>query len=495
MPLWRRPEPRALVIGILFAGVLSGSYALAAAQSDLLAAIAVVVTSCTVLSACVIVLVRAPADPLASVRPSAFPLLYIFYAFVVPQLYMVATGNGIASIARSTLSPVTVSVMCGFTLSALLGGAFVHAVSRPEALPPSAGALSPESRLTALRQRSVLTVAGRAGLAVALAIRIVQIVTQGTVFDSVYGSNQLDFTAVTSLAVIGDVLIPVSALMVMHANVARGRFPLSRLDGVLLASVLIVSVVFLGSRAEAIPPAIIFVYYFGRSGRRIRWVWLILGAVVVAMAFVAVSQFRSVQTGPGYPIVEELLRQTATPQRLTYNVTTLVPSEHSFFYGSTYLVALEYMLPGPLSRALFGAIPATGTFVYRDLIHFDDPNQGFGFAMPTEAYLNFGLVGTAVVGAAVGALLVMTWRSAHVASPRSTRFAPFVYPLLVSAIPYAMRSDLLAQLKNTVYPLALVFVLLAAAALATRIAIRNHRIRLHPARGGQVRADRNSLRR
>jgi hypothetical protein len=135
-----------------------------------------------------------------------------------------------------------------------------------------------------------------------------------------------------------------------------------------------------------------------------------------------------------------------------------VPSQVDFYWGSTYLEALKYMLPGPISRALFGDPTGTGVFAYRDLIDFHYPNQGFGFAVPTEAYLNFGFPGVAIVALGLGVLYA--W--AHAMALRNRYgISMLLYPLLVSYLAFGLRSDALNQLKNILYPLIICVLALA----------------------------------
>jgi hypothetical protein len=93
--------------------------------------------------------------------------------------------------------------------------------------------------------------------------------------------------------------------------------------------------------------------------------------------------------------------------------------------------------------------------VYRELVGFTDPTQGWGFSEPTEAYLNFGFIGVLILAAAIGWLFGRSflWASA---SDRRGRFATYVYPLLISYLPFGLRSDALGQLKSIIYPLVIV---------------------------------------
>ena len=390
-------------------------------------------------------------------HPRVGPLAYMCYALLVPPLYMAVTGSGIGSISHATLTAPTVAVMI-LTVAVYVLGTFAgdlssrgkHVVTGRivvKPLPSTSGGTSVWTRLLMF---------GRVVLLLALAAKLYQLRTSGSVFTGVYGADQTSFSTATSIAVIGESLVAVGALMIMLANTQLGVDPLRKLDLLLLVSVLFVAVLLLGSRGEALAPLILYVWFRAAVGKRIRRAWLLAGTAGLGLFLVLVWQLRtSAQLTAEYPPVQQLLWQTSSPQLLTATVTGLVPASADFYQGSTYLNALKYFAPGPVSRALFGEPEATGALAYRDLIQFTDPNQGFGFALPTEAYLNFGFAGVVTIAFLLGYLFQVSYRRA-IAHEQGHTVSMVLYPLLVSYLPYGLRTDFLGQSKSIIYPLIII---------------------------------------
>ncbi|MEO5920112.1 MAG: O-antigen polysaccharide polymerase Wzy, partial [Pseudolysinimonas sp.] len=300
---------------------------------------------------------------------------------------------------------------------------------------------------------------GRAILVLAFVAKVYQLIVEGPVFLRVYGADQLVYDVDTVVGVLGGSLVPVGALLVMHGNMKVRNRPLAAFDWILLGAIVLITLVFLGNRSEVIAPVVLFLWFqLGSRGRFSRTI--VVGVIAAAgAAFAVIAQLRVRASGAeAYPLVENILVDTSSPVLLTSDVTRLVPSQVDFFWGSTYVEALKYMLPGPVSRALFGDPTGTGAFVYRDLIDFHSTGQGWGFAQPTEAYMNFGFAGVIVIAALLGVLYA--W--AHQSALRTRDgVRSLIYPLLLSYLAFGVRSDALGQLKSIVYPLIIIIVALA----------------------------------
>jgi len=408
-------------------------------------------------------------------HPRVGPLAYLIYALLLPPAYMAVTGNGIGSISHDTLTPMTTLVMC-LTVLSFLVGTYLHNLFRQPRQEDS-GHLGRTARPPVLGNDNPRTLVqfGRLLLVLSILAKIYQVRAGGSVFSSAYGADQTSFDATSSIGVFGESLVGVGSLAIMYGNSRDSRGPLRGWDFLLIGGVLSISLLLLGSRGEALAPIILYVWFRARMGRKIRRALLVVGAVGLTGVLMLVWQVRSVTSAAGdYPLAQQILWQTSSPQLLTANVTSLVPSTVGFYNGGTYLSALKYFAPGPISRALFGAPTGTGAGAYRDLIQFSDPNQGFGFALPTEAYLNFGLVGVVVVGVLLGLLFQATFTWA-VDSSLTFRVSSFVYPLLVSYLPYGLRTDALGQIKSIVYPILIVAIgLLLARSVSVATKSHNH---------------------
>ena len=393
----------------------------------------------------------------ALLHPLVGPSLFLAYFLLAPLGYIAVTGQNLQFVPARALNAPTTVALCG-TVILYACGVVVGLRRRTDSTPIRDG-VGQGSGIVMKTKISVLI--GRFLLVAALLAKVYQWAVEGPVFTRTYGANQMDYTINTSIAVAGGALVAVGCLLVMFGNTAvRGR-PLLLVDWALVGTLPLISGFILGLRSEIIAPVIIYLWFRLRIGKRIHVGWVFGGIIVAAGAFLAIAQYRTRGTGavPGSSLVENLIVETSSPVLLTANVIRLVPSEHAFYVGSTYLEAIKYMLPGPVARALFGNPEATGSAAYRDLINYTKEGQGWGFALPTEAYLNFGFLGIALVALAVG------WgfgRAFIVGRGQvdAGRLQGYIYPLLISYLPFGIRSDALGQMKSIIYPLVIIAVVL-----------------------------------
>ncbi|MBT8401720.1 MAG: O-antigen polysaccharide polymerase Wzy, partial [Rhodothermia bacterium] len=162
-------------------------------------------------------------------------------------------------------------------------------------------------------------------------------------------------------------------------------------------------------------------------------------------------------------VFEGALVHISTPVTITANLMEILPSE-GFRNGATYWATVKYLPPGPIARSLFGE-PDTASFVYRDLIGFTNPNQGFAFSMISEAYLNFGWVGLFAIPGAFGLILGYTYRRS---SAEPTRAIHLAYPVLIALLPYLYRSDSLVQAKLFGYSMIVIHLVYRTSTLKRR---------------------------
>ncbi|WP_188510977.1 O-antigen polysaccharide polymerase Wzy [Conyzicola nivalis] len=389
----------------------------------------------------------------ALLHPMIAPVAYLIYSLLVPLAYMAVTGRGIQVMPASIYTSASSSVMC-LTVLAYCAGVFLASVVRANrrSLTDPALLVAPERDRRGVFSRDV----GRLILILALTAKVQQLIVNGPVFTRVYGADQLDYDLGTTIAVAGATLTTVGCLLVMYSNVRRVGHPLQWPDWALLGAVGFISLFLLGTRSEIIAPVVLFLWFRLQSGKKFS-IWIPIAAVAAAGGiFALVAQLRvKSPDAPDYPAIESLLVDTSSPILLTSNVAALVPSSTDFYFGSTYLEALKFMLPGPVARALFGEPTGTGAFAYRDLIDFTFSGQGWGFSLPTEAYLNFGFVGVVVIAGLVGWLFGRAYLWAN--EPHNVnRLSAYVYPLLLSYLPFGLRSDALGQMKSIIYPLLII---------------------------------------
>ncbi len=214
-----------------------------------------------------------------------------------------------------------------------------------------------------------------------------------------------------------------------------------------------------GERGGLISPAVYLAWAYSTQVRPIRFRWV---AVALGLALIAGSAISGYRQGgglwPGSPavIVRNAAGDVSSPAWITEQTILHVPSTAPFMHGSTYLAAAESQLPGPLARAT-GVTSRTASAVFRGLIGFYNPGQGFAESYPSEAYLNFGLAGCLGAGLFLGALMGWAWRK-HRETAAGAR--DLLYPVLLAGLVYGFRSDALTQVKDVLYPLLAVSVVM-----------------------------------
>jgi hypothetical protein len=449
---WRK----VLVVATAFLFVSAFAVSIVVASESVLPAVkhaGVALTISAAVLAALSAFLRYGPSPRALLHPMIAPVAYLVYSLLVPLAYMAITGRGIQVMPASIYTSVSSAVMC-LTVLAYCVGVFVASIvsaNRRSMSDPSL-LVAAENDRRGVFSRDI----GRLILALALAAKVQQLIVNGPVFTRVYGADQLDYDLGTTIAVAGATLTTVGCLLVMYSNVRRVGKPLQWPDWALLGAIGFISLFLLGTRSEIIAPVVLFLWFRLQTGKKFS-IWIPVAAVAAAGAiFTLVAQLRvKSPDAPDYPALESLLVDTSSPILLTSNVGALVPGSADFYLGSTYLEALKFMLPGPVARALFGEPMGTGAFAYRDLIDFNYSGQGWGFSLPTESYLNFGFVGVIGIAIIVGWLFGRAYLWAN--EPHNVnRLSAYVYPLLLSYLPFGLRSDALGQMKSVIYPLLIV---------------------------------------
>jgi oligosaccharide repeat unit polymerase len=301
---------------------------------------------------------------------------------------------------------------------------------------------------------------GRCLIGLALAAKLVQAFLQRGL---AYGQNQTTYDSRQLLATVAAGFFVAGLVAALAGNLSTTAKPFASTDITLIAAVSLVGLIGLGSRDEAIGAAIVVLLAYARQGTIRPWS---LGAAMVSMAALSnvIGNIRvhGPAVGEQRSFVSRVLLDTSSPYLITDNLIQLVPSTHPYSGGATYLQALSMMLPGPISRALHSGELGTGSYVYRDIIGFHNPNNGFGFSFTSEAYLNFGYIGIMALSIIVGAIVAYSyriWRDRF----EPSRASSFSYPIIVSAIPLCLRSDALGTLKLTLYPLIVLWLLMVVA--------------------------------
>jgi hypothetical protein len=321
----------------------------------------------------------------------------------------------------------------------------------------------------------------RAGLTLMAAGAVAQMVAAALTRGTAYGANQfqygwrsvIDPSASTALLV-GLILVTLTASHTTKPtrlrNLLRGR------EWAVL-SLFFLAVALKGGRGELIAPAVYIAWAYSTQVRVIAIKWIVAGLVLALIGGTVISNYRQgAGLWPESPavVLQNTVSGVSSSAWLTQQTVIHVPSTQGYMNGSTYLAAVEGQLPGPLSRAL-GVPTRTASTLFRDIIGFSDRNQGFAESYPSEAYLNFGLAGCLGAGLFLGALMAWAWRKRR---EIATRPRDLLYPVLLAGLIAGFRSDALAQIKDVMYPIFALWMLMRCYRL--RLAIADHPSSNHP---------------
>ena len=209
---------------------------------------------------------------------------------------------------------------------------------------------------------------------------------------------------------IAKLVVVVGVTVVTAAGaIGRGRVLHNRLFAVLLAVDLLV-LLHLGDRSEfsmVLFPVLLFHHAYVRP-----FTWrsaVVLGGGLLAVFAVikVVRATRSIEAFTDFygetGVVESVLDEMGYTLDTVVRSLAVVPDDQPFFRGKTYLHAVARALPNVTFT------PRTWGFVSSQWINWETAPElarrgnALGFSIVAEAYINFGLVGAAVVHAAIGA--------------------------------------------------------------------------------------------
>ena len=384
------------------------------------------------------------ADPF---HPLAFPLIYVAFSFLAPLWLADVLGeplrglNGNIPVANSTVKLLVIGVV-GFA-----AGVSVRFRPRPLRVPARPPAPVSPARLL---------IAGRLLLLIPIAISFERAAV-GTV--SHRGLNQFAVTPTDALSALLDPTEIAATVLILAAHrMTRSPRLLARLDWVLIGG-LILLIAVRGSRGNAI--ALLLLLTLAQAYRRRRVLAVIAGATVMAVFGVVVLQYRSAAAGHATSAsAAQILIGDMTVAPFTTGATAqVVPREQGYLHGATLVAALERQLPSPIAIPLFGPPDDTAARRFRDLVGFNNPNQGIGYSIPAEGYLNFGRFGVFGICLVLGLVFAWAYARFDLATARTSRL---LYPVLVAVLPFGLRSDSLGLTKSILYAAILIQVALIA---------------------------------
>lgn len=382
-------------------------------------------------------------------HPLVFPVIYLAVGlFAAPIWEVIANRDLSGEFTLADLTGGLITVM-GLTYIGFGGGVSAALFGRR---PP------PIDRAAVPLDWGFVRRVGGIVLVVSIAIDVVRrTITAGTT----YGANQTTATSASAIASVAYGAIFISIILITVGNAQLGRrFVLRRIDLLGLGSYAFLSL-WIGNRGELLAPLLFALWAQHTYIRKIRVWQLVAMTTLVLVVFAAAGQAREGTTATHTGVGQSSINNISSTDFITANVLPLVPAEHHFYHGSTYLAAIERQLPGPLANAVFGP-PATtttptGAYAYRQLIAFGNPNLGFSFAFPPEAYINFGMTGVLIMAALLGALFGWAYRRCR-HDPR--RALHLLYPILLAVLPAGLRDDSLGEMKIVLYPMVTLLVVL-----------------------------------
>jgi hypothetical protein len=357
--------------------------------------------------------------------------------------------------ASASSLAVAVSVKCCEALALVVVG-YMCGAATAVALTRQAGPAAVDERSPVFRYRDMR----RAGLALMVAGAAAQATVAALARGTTYGVHQTQYGWASILAsgaatalLAGLILVTVSASYTTKPQ--RVRDVLHGREWAALC-LYVVAVALTGERAGLIAPIVYFAWAYSTQVRMIPLTWVVAGVLLALIGGSVIGNYRQdngLSPGSADRVVPNAVADFSSPAWLTQETVISVPSTAPYLRGSTYLAAIESQLPGPVARAV-GAPAGTASAVFRDIIGFSDPNQGFAESYPSEAYLNFGLAGCLGAGVFLGALMGWAWRKRPLLAARPR---DLIYPLLLAGLIYGFRSDALTQIKDVLYPMLLVW--------------------------------------
>ncbi|MGG5257451.1 O-antigen polysaccharide polymerase Wzy [Phycicoccus avicenniae] len=378
-------------------------------------------------------------------HPLLFPTAYIAVATLAPVAWIWSGQGDLGFVTRDAMSERTPLLMALAVLGFTLGAAVPFRPLRRRGKPLDPG---------------LLLLTGRALLLVALALAARDYLAGAVITRSL---GQDVYSSADVVTTIGFMAAPAAATMIFTARYQSGRHPIGADVLPLLALIGLLGLN--GRRGAALSVVVIGLVFITR---RAVGTWKVAAGMGATAVFAyAVVIYRTAQLGgvTALPTLAVPLRDLGSVAFTTGMTDLSVTYPQSTTGGSTIVAGLLRQLPSPIAVRLFGAPDDTGTFVFRNVTGLTASNQGYGFSIPAEGLLNFGVVGVLVLSLVAG--IAVAWLYGRF-DPTSSRTVGLLYPLAIGTLPFAWRSDTLGAVKGVFYPaVALALVLIVARSIAS----------------------------
>jgi len=382
-------------------------------------------------------------------HPLIFPLSYAAVSFLAPAWYVLVEKGSIFGFTADRLSEHT-ALLLTLALAGLALGL---------ALPLRQAHRRPPATVDPATLRRI----GRVLLVALVVVRLVAVVT-GAVQHR--GVGQTVYGIESALAAFSDIMTPLAVLLLVlpvGLGFQRGTVGTVLDFGLILTLGGLDAAV--GERGSLLVIVIMSLYAATRRASRL---FAVLGGFLGALLVgVLILRYRSASAGvsANRSAIESIIADWGVATYTTGATALRVPELQDLSWGATYVVSVVRQLPSPLANAILGPPYDTGTYVFRDLIGFVDPDQGLAFSLPAEGYLNFGVFGVLAACFTFGAFCAWSYQQAR--WPINSVLA-CLYPIVVATMPVTIRSDALGMLKQIMYPMIVAALAIGLARMSAR---------------------------
>lgn len=393
-------------------------------------------------------------------HPLIFPSIYVAIASLAPAAWIWVGGSNLGYIEASFMSTRTPLLMTLAVVGFVLGAGVRFGPARHPGKPIDA---------------STLGAAGRCLLLVPLLLALRDFRADIVL---TRGEGQDTFTAADVLNAMGFIAAPAAVAMILSSRLQRGMRLLGPVDAVAILG--LVGLLGLNGRRGAALAVMVVVLVFAtrRKGANLR---AMTGLALMALFAYVVAVYRTSAAGGNTTLssVAVVLRDLGSVA-FTTGGTDLAADGH-YHNGATILVGLIRQLPSPIANQILGPPVDTGTYLFRSLSGLQGSAMGYGFSLPAEGVLNFGLIGAFAVPFVAG--LVLAWLYGRF-DVNGSRALTLLYPIAVGTVPFAWRSDTLGAVKGVLYPAIMLFVTIvfARTVASARTRLRPHGVSNAPRR-------------
>lgn len=373
-------------------------------------------------------------------HPMIFPVFYVALACIAPTWWL-WTSHSLGVGEGTGLAESTPMLMALSSIGFALGSSLRFGPGSPQ----PTGWFSVPKRIA---------VAGRLLLVLPIGLAAYD-VASGKV--ATRGLAQNSITLLDSLSVFADTAAIAALVLILASQQMRHLGLLAKCDW-LVFGVLIGLLGLSGERGTAIVFMLAILIFMARE--RAGGIKTVVGLLVAVLFATTVVSYRMAAVGDarGLPKILTVLGDLSSVSFTTGRTAEVLGNQT--LGGATLWAGIIRQLPGPIVNRLIGLPSDTGAFRFRQITGLTNDTQGYGFSLPAEGVMNWGAVGSFAVPFVLGVILAAAY-GRFVNYPSRAR--ALLYPVMVASLPIAFRSDFLGAIKDNLYPMIIIFVVLVIA--------------------------------